>query len=781
MYIEIKKFKPKILLIIISACFVLGSKFSYSNNSKVIEEIKVVATTTRSGLALDPESLPMLVQSLDLEFSDVSHMPALGDILSQRFAGVTLNMAQNNPLQPDLQFRGYTASPLLGLPQGIAIYQNGVRLNTPFGETINWELIPLGALDQVDLIAGANPLFGLNSLGGVFSLQMKNGFTFDESWVDVSAGSFGRNTSAFEWGTNSGNSAFYIYASGFEEEGWRDHSKSRVDNFYSAFTHRFGDHELEFNVQLGDGSLRGNGPAPKELLDIDDAAVFTHPDITDNRLARFGLDYRFQLSDNAALVAGIYGRRLGTESFNGDGTEFEECDDAGDEVLVSAFEDVDNNDACNSALDSDIEYVVDGNGVRADSDLDAVNNRSDILQRDWGADLQLEWDQSLFGIPSSNLLGLTLRRSITEFSSQVELAQLSADRGTLSTGRFVLDEATELLTRTDTMGLFWGSQLFLTDSLTATLAARFHQANIKVRDRSGAHQELDGSHRFNRVSMAAGASYTFSDELSGYVAFNQAVRTPTPIELSCADPAFECRLPNAFLADPPLEQVVVNNWEAGFRGDRDNWSWQMALFYSENKNDIIFQSTGGIQGNQGFFDNIDSTNRLGVNLVLKGDWDAVSWFANYSYLEATYGEDWLVSSTNHPLADENGQLLVERGDRLPGLPKHNIQMGLDYSLTSKLSLSVEGQFSSSVYLRGDEANRMRSIPSYATFSTGVVYQLSDRVILTARADNIFDSEYDSFGLLGEPEEILGDDFQNPVFLSRGAPRAAWLGIRVRLD
>jgi len=158
-----------------------------------------------------------------------------------------------------------------------------------------------------------------------------------------------------------------------------------------------------------------------------------------------------------------------------------------------------------------------------------------------------------------------------------------------------------------------------------------------------------------------------------------------------------------------------------------------------------------------------------------------SWYANYSYLKATYGDDWLVSSPNHPMADENGQLLVKKGDMLPGLPEHSLNLGLEYPLTSKLSVGIDGQFNSSIYLRGDEANLLRRIPSYALFSSNVTYQLSERVIITARVDNIFDREYESFGLLGEPEEVLGDDFENPAFLSQGAPRAVWFGVRVRLD
>ena len=66
----------------------------------------------------------------------------LSDFLNRRFNGVFVNEMQGNPFQPDLNYRGYTASPLLGTPQGLSIYMDGVRLNQPFGDVVSWDLIP---------------------------------------------------------------------------------------------------------------------------------------------------------------------------------------------------------------------------------------------------------------------------------------------------------------------------------------------------------------------------------------------------------------------------------------------------------------------------------------------------------------------------------------------------------------------------------------------------------------------------------------------------------------
>ena len=99
----------------------------------------------------------------------------LSDFLNKRLNGVHVNEIQGNPYQPDINYRGYTASPLLGTPQGVSVYMDGVRLNQPFGDVVSWDLIPRIAISEVALMPGSNPLFGLNTLGGAISLQTKDG------------------------------------------------------------------------------------------------------------------------------------------------------------------------------------------------------------------------------------------------------------------------------------------------------------------------------------------------------------------------------------------------------------------------------------------------------------------------------------------------------------------------------------------------------------------------------------------------------------------------------
>ena len=100
-----------------------------------------------------------------------------------------------------------------GTPQGLAVYVNGVRFNQAFGDTVNFDLLPDMAIDQMNL-EGSNPVFGLNALGGALNVQLKNGFTYHGGELEASGGSFDTYGGDFQYGKQSGNTAVYVAASG---------------------------------------------------------------------------------------------------------------------------------------------------------------------------------------------------------------------------------------------------------------------------------------------------------------------------------------------------------------------------------------------------------------------------------------------------------------------------------------------------------------------------------------------------------------------------------------
>ena len=167
------------------------------------EQVDVVGVTPLPGVGVDPDRLAAAITVIDGGDLAARGATSMADALNERLGAVTLEGTTTNPFQPTLRFRGFTASPLLGLPQGIAVYQNGVRINEPFGDTVQFDLMPQFALDRVQLSAGSDPTYGLNALGGALALGLKNGFDNRGFGGEFSAGAFGRLQATAEYGAGS--------------------------------------------------------------------------------------------------------------------------------------------------------------------------------------------------------------------------------------------------------------------------------------------------------------------------------------------------------------------------------------------------------------------------------------------------------------------------------------------------------------------------------------------------------------------------------------------------
>ena len=795
------------------------------------EEITVIGVTPNQGAGLEKDKIPYNIQSASSDDLERAQSLDVTDFLNRNMASININGASSNPLQPDVQFRGYSASPLLGLAQGIAVYQNGVRINEPLGDSVNWDLLPGSAIQGIALIGGANPLYGLNSLGGALSVTMKNGFDNEGHHLKAYGGSFGRIVLSAESGANNANLAYYANVHYFDEAGWRDESPSDAINFYGSVGWRNQLSRLNLNFQHGDTNLIGNGSIPVELLAIDRNAVFTAPDITENNMYMFSIDASHSFSDELLFNANAFYRRNKTDSFNGDGTEFSICELGGEDRLLEGLEEddledigLDDDDLCESqfadgdaletflnattvALGEDGEFNIEdltdelsGSGVLSG---EAINNISKRLQKSYGTDMQLSFLGDLFGHNNHLLTGLVYYRGKSGFNSVLELATLDpVSRSTLGlgTGAFVDEAATNINTITETLSFYFSDTFDINQQLSLTFSGRINNTQIELADQSGERPELNGEHDYFRFNPAVGVTYRANEQMSLYAGYNESSRAPTPIELACNDRVFnlavaaaitngddpddvefECRLPNAFLADPPLEQVVTKSFETGLRGEIIEVEYHLGFFHSTNKNDILFQTTGR---STGLFANVDKTRRLGFETSAKSRWGKVDWFSAYSYLAATFEDNFAVLSPNHPLADNNGEINVSEGDRIPGLPKHTLKLGADYYFTDNISMGFDFSYNSDQVLRGDESNQVDTIDGYTVVNLRGRYRLNRHIEFFARIDNLFDKDYENFGLLGEePSELevpLFEDFTNPRFVGPGAPRAGFAGIRLSL-
>jgi outer membrane receptor protein involved in Fe transport len=706
----------------------------------------VTATTPVHGSRLPLDHVPAHVQSVSAEDLAEHHSLDLSSYLGEATGSVHINDVQSGPLQPDVQYRGFLASPLLGAPQGLSMYLDGVRLNEPFGDTINWDLIPTNAIRSVNVIPGSNPMFGLNTLGGALSLETKSGFTDPGLDGTLLYGSWNRKLARASGGAHGERFGVFAAAQFFDEDGWRDLSPSRAAHAFVSGSYENAGTTLDLSLLGATTTLVGNGPAPTELLATDRDAIFTAPDRTQNQLLMAILRGERPLAPHARLSATAYVRTNRTRSLNGDQHDWTQS------------------------------------MPMLDPSFDAADNRTDTRQTSYGAAAQLAVDAPLASRENHLFVGADAGQGRIGFRSQTTVASFDVNRETIDTG--IVDPASAIAVDSvvDDLGLYASDTLSLRRDLFFVLSGRFNLTTLSLDDQSGG--TLTGDHAFHRINPAVGLSYQPRPWLGAYASYSESNRAPTAIELTCASPTDPCRLPNAFLSDPPLAQVVARTVEAGARGrwrqGRHALTYDLTGYWTANSNDILF-ITSGVVANQGYFANVGQTLRRGVEADLSGRERfaraRVEWSLHYTLTDARFETPFTAASATHPDA-VNGAIAVPAGAHIPSIPEHVGKAALSVASTFGLSAGANVVAQSGQYYRGDEANLLPPIPGYVVVNARAAYQIAAPVSVWVLVDNVFDARYSTFGVLGDPTPLF-PTFTDPRFVGPGAPRAAWIGVDLR--
>ena len=765
----------RLYVIILSLLSFVWAPAVQSAPAEMGPERVVVTAGALPGTVLDPDKMPFNIQTV--ASADLSRFGAAStlDALDSGIAGVSVSNAQDNPFQPNLFYRGFEASPLAGDAQGLAVYANGVRLNQPFGDTLNWDLIPDIAIERLTL-EGSNPVFGLIALGGSVAIQMKNGFTYNGGGVEALFGAFGREQGSFQYGVQGGNLAFYVAGNVLSETGWRQHSPSKLAQLFADLGWQGQDGEIHLSLSGADTDLTGNGTSPVELLAASRSATFTFPDTTKNTHGLANIYGTLRISDALSLQGNLYLSGFRQRSFNADASEAASC---GTNPGLLCLDDG--------------SIVTGENGDPIPDFLSgapyAQLNSTATDTTGYGSALQLAYDAPLLGRTNHFLAGLAVDEGRTGFVARSELGGLSAERGFARPG-IMIDQAdgsiapVNVVSRNAYSG-FYAMEVFgLTDALTLSASARYNIADITLHDALGT--SLNGSHRYVHLNPAAGASYEIAPELSAYVGYSQANRAPTPAELSCAGPSTPCSLTNFFVGDPDLEQVTAHTIEAGFRGQAaqlagGNLRWHAGLYRDDAEDDIQFVSSPIV--GRAFFQNVGDTRRQGIESSLDYQRGALSLSLDYSYTDATFRSALTLNSPSNLLADSSGQIHVVPGDHLTSVPAHVLKAIVSFEVIPGWTVALAAHASSGVYLHGDESNLNPKMAPYAVFNLSSSYRLTDRIELFATLDNLFDEKYETFGTFSPTGDVPiaeAPGASDPRSLSPAPPFAAYGGIRLAL-
>ncbi len=756
----------------LAAMFVTLPALAQSNpdagiHTSVIETIEVLYHRLLIGNGLDLDQVPAGVVALSGAEMARTGTRTATDALAAVAPGVVLDDAQGNMVAPNLLYHGFEASPLLGNGQGLAVYVDGVRFNEPFGDTVNWGLFPDNAIKSINL-EGANPIFGLNALGGGLSVELKNGFNSPGGELSLEGGTTGYGNPEMEYGAARGNNAIYVAASGTYDHGWRDHSVSQVGQFYGRFDHVGSGGSYSLGVTSAEDRLNGPGTTPVQLIDADPRAAFTSPNLTIDKVLQINQHVTYDIATGKSLQATFYVENYRQKIVNGNTANVNVCaapgylcDGATPLVTVSG------------APITDFR----NGGPYTQLNVQTVNTNR------LGSTVQFSDDQDVLARSNKFLAGVAGDVAFSTFSASAALGGMTIGRAFVGPGIVFVDPAAAIapvhvgITSVST-GIYLSDVFAITPNLALTLGARENIANLDLHDFNGG--AISGANNYDHLNPSAGLSWHANKVWTFYAGVSEANRTPNPAELSCAGPSSPCTLANFFVGDPPLKQVIARGYEIGWRGHDHAWSWALGLYRTDSRDDIIFESsaTPGLA----YFQNVPSTRRQGVDASAAYLQGPLDFWVSYSLTDASFQTPLTLSSPLNPYADANGNIFVRPGDHLPGVPEHVLKFGISDDVTDDLTLGSTAKLQSGAYLFGDESNQNKTTGTFFVVNLNASYRLTSKISVFAAVDNLLGARYYTFGTFSDVGAIpiaQVPNASNTRSLSLAAPVEASVGVKYK--
>ena len=715
-----------------------------------------VTATAIPGADIDIDKVPGNAQILTSADLIRDGSASLTGALNSNLSSINVNDALDDPFQPDILYRGFEASPVLGTPQGLAVYQNGVRINEAFGDTVNWDLFPDVAIERVELVS-SSPLYGLNALGGAISVTMKNGFTYPGGDLELSGGSFGQRSATVQYGVNNGTFGFYVASRALDWDGWREFSGDRMRDVYAVLSAHTDTATLDLSYTRADNAMNGQGPAPLQELAVIRSLVFTGPQANINSVNFLTLNGSLKLTDTWSLQSVLYYRQYAQSVQNGDSSDYKACTDTPG-ILCQP----DGVTPLTNATGAQLPDISDG------GDLLIGQNDFEVIDA-WsrGASFQVANSDSLIGHENHFTAGAAVDYSSSSFFSGTQIGVLNSALLVLPSDLLVFtpQNSDAAVANGDptpvsvdsinkNFGAFVTDTFNVTADLAVTASGRYNVAHIDLTDQLG--DNLSGYNRFVHFNPALGATYKVLPAMTLYGGWSANTRTPTASEIECSDPLTPCLLPTNLAGDPPLlKQVVSHTGELGLRGMLPDLaggevSWNLSGFRTLLENDIFGIATSI---SQGFFQNIGDTRREGFEAGIGYHGQRWSAFANYSFVQATFQSALTVPSPSNPFQDENGDIQVAPGDRMPGIPESRLKLGADFKIIPQWTVGATLNYVSSAYYVGDESNQLPPLPGYATVNLHTSYQPFAHFEVFASISNLLNRKYATWGILSDPTGI----------------------------
>ena len=661
-------------------------------DSSRVTQLKTIEVTISIAPTAGPtigSGIPARISTVTGAAIDAWEPRLLADALATQ-PGISLYDDLGSPFKLNLSTRGFNVGPVVGLPPGVSVFLDGVRQNEPDAAEVNFDLLPMEHVQRVELLSGSGSLLGPNSLGGAINLITRRGSGPLEGEAEVSGGSFGSYSGEASLAGLSGGGWDYYLAGGYEnEDGWRQATNAENLNGFLNLGRRGPDHGFSLQAFGAESRAETAGSLPESIFDAAPSTNFTVGDFEDLDQLQASLSGYTGLANGRAAFTG-YVRRTTAERFN-------------------------------------VNQVPDN------------NVRSFTTNRTIGGNLDWRWSTPR---PNGNL---SLRFGADGGANQVHIQLLEETPTVPSTS----DLTTDVESPSYDVAGYALADLRINE-VTFSGGLRFDYIHIPFQDQLD--PSADTTSNFTRLSPRGGLSFDLAPGASAYLSVGQSFRAPAILELACADETAACPLPFALGDDPPLDPVVGTTFEIGGQLVRGAAIFNASLYRTNVQDDISFiQSEDAVF--EGFFDNIGTTRREGIELSVQViPSERLSFYANYGFTRATFRDPAEIFSiraeSDFAGAPLSGPNAVAEGDRLPLVPDHQVKFGGLFTTSSGFQFGLDGRYIGRQWLRGDEANETSPLGAYFVGNLRLGFSHA-RWEVSAIASNVLNSHEPVFGTFNE--------------------------------
>lgn len=684
----------------------------------------IVVSGTRLSTATDARA-PVRTDAVDLRFTD--HAPAAAASALARLPGVSVSNDQGTRAQPTLDIRGFSLSPVVGVPQGVSVFLDGVRMNEPDAQELSFDLIPMEVVASAELVRGPSALFGKNSLAGALNLSTARGGATPRLEGGIDAGSFGyRAAHLIAGGVHHGIDGL-VLLDGSTESGYQAQSGGTTRQLFATLGRKRASSDVALSLLYAEDRLHEAGSLPASWIGVARRANYTGGDF-----------FRPDL-----LQASLRGSRT--------------IDHSGTQLRGNVF-------ARRNAIEQYNVNVAD------------PNSRAFVGNRSLGATGEIDAARTIAGHAVTLTAGAEYARNRVDYRVLAEPdAAAPVLPATCDSASRVCEDAR---VAGDDAALYAQATISLTRALSLLAAGRGDLVRIPFNDLRAPSN--NGTSTFRRLSPKLGTTWQPDDALRAYASVGSGFRAPAPLELACASADAPCPLPFSLGADPPLAPVSAWNYEVGSDWTPLNGTTLgLSLFRTDVRDEIAFASGGAASG---YFQNVRRTRRDGLEANVNVRLPArVRLAASYTALDATYRSATTLASA----LDGND---VTPGDHLALSPRQRATGSIESTWLAGASV-VQAMLSvravSSQFLRGDEANRTQPLPGYAVADLRLALD-REHFALDLGVDNLLDRRYLLYGVYGQnPKGAYGaPPPMNPAiaierFYTPAYPRSVTLGFTVR--